>query len=687
MRKIFTLLSALAVGALFASAEEVTITYSLAETGDAGTVTGLTADGTVTSAAYTAGTKLDNHRKKDYGADSSIKGVEWRLAANTENTTDNWIKFPITVAEGYTFTPTSITFMDGVSHDKIVADFMIVDANNTTTTLATGVTLPRYDKNDKVLRNASYTTGLPEKLAGTFNFVADPYFSGGSASNKYYAMSTLVIKGNLEAADARGEAPISWSVENTELTVGDAFTAPTIVNAENLALTFSSDNEALATVDANGVISLVPDAFGTAVISAKFTADAESTYKDTEVKTTIKVNGLQKDLTLAWSATEYTYTVNGENGVAPTIVIPDGCDLTVADLTYTVESSNTKGHQVSVENGVLTVGEHPSLGSFTIKASFEANDSWKAAEASFALTVAANPVAAQDDVLAEYSSNGDTFFNVHPNGTASIGNGIKESKVLLLNNSGANNGIRILTAEGFKKGDVIDVTAYSSHDSKKPLTDIYANGTKVLDGKELVNKPAELADVTPLSFTLEADAQYLDLVRGGEGTTVYILGVKVTRPAAAPEAPVMKDENGNELSEINLDNTEGVTVKFEAADGHNVYYLFSPNAPAVTPEAAPAKEGAATLEHQGETYALAPAEGVKITEAGTLKYFAHNPDTDARSEVKSATATGTTTGIADINADVNAPVEYFNLQGIRVANPENGMFIRRQGNQVTKVIM
>ncbi len=36
--------------------------------------------------------------------------------------------------------------------------------------------------------------------------------------------------------------------------------------------------------------------------------------------------------------------------------------------------------------------------------------------------------------------------------------------------------------------------------------------------------------------------------------------------------------------------------------------------------------------------------------------------------------------------DENAPVEYFNLQGVRVANPESGLYIRRQGNQVTKVI-
>lgn len=44
-------------------------------------------------------------------------------------------------------------------------------------------------------------------------------------------------------------------------------------------------------------------------------------------------------------------------------------------------------------------------------------------------------------------------------------------------------------------------------------------------------------------------------------------------------------------------------------------------------------------------------------------------------------------GIAGIEADQNAPVEYFNLQGIRVNNPENGLYIRRQGNKVSKVIL
>ena len=37
--------------------------------------------------------------------------------------------------------------------------------------------------------------------------------------------------------------------------------------------------------------------------------------------------------------------------------------------------------------------------------------------------------------------------------------------------------------------------------------------------------------------------------------------------------------------------------------------------------------------------------------------------------------------------NANAPVEYFNLQGVRVANPENGLFIVRQGNKVSKQVI
>lgn len=43
-----------------------------------------------------------------------------------------------------------------------------------------------------------------------------------------------------------------------------------------------------------------------------------------------------------------------------------------------------------------------------------------------------------------------------------------------------------------------------------------------------------------------------------------------------------------------------------------------------------------------------------------------------------------TTGINEITNDDEASAEYYNLQGVRVNNPENGLYIRRQGGNVSK---
>ncbi len=40
-----------------------------------------------------------------------------------------------------------------------------------------------------------------------------------------------------------------------------------------------------------------------------------------------------------------------------------------------------------------------------------------------------------------------------------------------------------------------------------------------------------------------------------------------------------------------------------------------------------------------------------------------------------------------VDNDANAPAEYYNLQGMRVDNPTNGLYIKRQGKSVTKVVI
>ena len=44
------------------------------------------------------------------------------------------------------------------------------------------------------------------------------------------------------------------------------------------------------------------------------------------------------------------------------------------------------------------------------------------------------------------------------------------------------------------------------------------------------------------------------------------------------------------------------------------------------------------------------------------------------------------TAIENVRADENLPIEYYTLQGVRVSNPQKGLYIRKQGDSVAKVI-
>lgn len=45
------------------------------------------------------------------------------------------------------------------------------------------------------------------------------------------------------------------------------------------------------------------------------------------------------------------------------------------------------------------------------------------------------------------------------------------------------------------------------------------------------------------------------------------------------------------------------------------------------------------------------------------------------------------TAVETLDTDDNAPVEYYNLNGMKVSNPQGGIFIRRQGNTTEKVVI
>ena len=61
-------------------------------------------------------------------------------------------------------------------------------------------------------------------------------------------------------------------------------------------------------------------------------------------------------------------------------------------------------------------------------------------------------------------------------------------------------------------------------------------------------------------------------------------------------------------------------------------------------------------------------------------------ETPARSW-KTVTCGSASVAVETVKTDENAPVEYYNLQGMRVVNPEKGVFIKKQGSKATKVVL
>lgn len=90
----------------------------------------------------------------------------------------------------------------------------------------------------------------------------------------------------------------------------------------------------------------------------------------------------------------------------------------------------------------------------------------------------------------------------------------------------------------------------------------------------------------------------------------------------------------------------------------------------------PYRYGGPSVDHELTVYV--PDESVEL-------YKAHQVWGKVKAILPMSTAIDGVENDRDVNDDL--PVEYFNLQGVRVENPSSGIFIRRHGNKVDKVLL
>ena len=162
--------------------------------------------------------------------------------------------------------------------------------------------------------------------------------------------------------------------------------------------------------------------------------------------------------------------------------------------------------------------------------------------------------------------------------------------------------------------------------------------------------------------------------------TYMLHGQFTAAPADEPEAEVMALEeetpwNDIELSEINGRYTTKVVPA--AAEGQFVVFTKRNGVDHLTLKAA---EGS-TLTAEGNI-TLSPIESADVNyslDPGHSYELSLDPETYAISSKDAGT-----TGIEGIGVDNSSVARYFNLQGVSVENPSNGLYIVVRNGKATK---
>ena len=209
---------------------------------------------------------------------------------------------------------------------------------------------------------------------GTITLVAQgstTITASAAANDSHEAASVsydLTVSGDLLQAD------LSWSADNYTATLAcDTNSFPTLANPNGLEISYSTSDPGVATVTGSGEIVLV--GAGTASVIAS--SAATDTYASGSASYTLKV--VKNTVTLAWS--QATFGVALEEGTSeyPTLSIePAGADISVSYL-----SSNEAVATIDAAGNIAIVG----TGNTTVSATFEGNDFYKAAAASYLLSV------------------------------------------------------------------------------------------------------------------------------------------------------------------------------------------------------------------------------------------------------------------------------------------------------------
>lgn len=197
---------------------------------------------------------------------------------------------------------------------------------------------------------------------------------------------------------------------------------------------------------------------------------------------------------------------------------------------------------------------------------------------------------------------------------------------------------------------------------------------------------------TDVTFACDPKAKTLTVTYTTGGQTVttpeklYVLGNLGEGKDWTPNAGVELTKNGNKF--------EGQVILCPQPAATAVYFSFATNlgedwdADVNAYDRYGALEGDAVITANTPVEFMAYKAGVNASSAAAWQFNTTVPvEVFMTVDFENMTVLiSGVTGVAEIEAAEEAPV-YFNLQGVKVVNPENGIFVKVQGGKTSKVVV
>lgn len=233
--------------------------------------------------------------------------------------------------------------------------------------------------------------------------------------------------------------------------------------------------------------------------------------------------------------------------------------------------------------------------------------------------------------------------------------------------------VATIQGENGKYLGIANANSSSFTTADEALTDNFKWSFSVDNGIVTFTNAAHNTNV--LAQHMGTSSLYKNFAPGKVEGSVYPTLYKLYVAPVAPELPAPTAEDGVEVDVVDggwgiRPEKYPVTLTFAVEDGVQIY------AKKLT-----AAQTAAEDDNAG--YTALPDNKLTLTKSGE-EYSVYAMKDGVKSEAKTITA-NVPSGITGIEAE-NGEAVYFNLQGVRVENPEKGIFIRVQNGKAVKIM-